>query len=208
MTSPATRRGDVHRDGIADARDAPRLAVLLGSYREGRFGPTIGRWVAEHARTHGHFEVEVVDLADHHLPIPHPSDARTAARGFLTQLEAADAMIVVTPEYNHSFPGILKVALDLVGDELVDMPVGIVTYGGMSHGLRAAEALRPVLAALRAVAVTDTVGFAGARKRFDSDGRLVADTALTEAAADRLLDDLARFVGLLGVQASDGRAAA
>lgn len=175
----------------------PRLAVLLGSHREGRFGPTIGEWVAARARTHGHFDVEVLDLAAHELPIPHPSDPRVAARGFLAALGGADALVVVTPEYNHSFPGILKVALDLVGDELVDTPVGIVTYGGMSHGLRAAEALRPVLSALRAVAVTDTVGFAGPRDRFDGDGALAVDAAPTEQALDRLLDDLARFTEVL-----------
>ena len=106
-------------------------------------------------------------------------------------------MLVVTPEYNHSFPGILKLALDLVGDELTDTPVGIVTYGGMSHGLRAAEALRPVLSALRAVAVTDTVGFAGARDRFDDAGTLVVDPTPTEQALTRLLDDLARFTEAL-----------
>lgn len=210
MTSPPARPDASSR--APRGRDAPRLVVLLGSYREGGFGPTIGRWVAQHARAHGAFEVDVVDLADHHLPIPHPRDARTAASGFLTRLAAADAVVVVTPEYNHSFPGILKIALDLVGDELVDTPVGIVTYGGMSHGLRAAEALRPVLSALRAVAVTDTVGFAGARKRFDRDGALVVDAAATEVATTRLLEDLARFTGLLrptatGSSVRDARAA-
>lgn len=172
---------------------SPRLAVLLGSYREGRFGPTIGRWFADHARAHGEFDVDLIDLADHDLPVPHPTEPRTAAADFLRRLATADAVVVVTPEYNHSFPGILKVALDLVGDELRDTPVGIVTYGGMSHGLRAAEALRPVLSALRAVAVTDTVGFAGARSRFDEDGRLAVDAEPTQQAADRLLDSLADF---------------
>lgn len=187
---------------------SPRLAVLLGSHREGRFGPTIGAWVASHARRHGDFDVDVIDLAVVDLPIPHPARARPAAARLLDRLAAADAVVVVTPEYNHSFPGILKVALDLVGDELVDTPVGIVTYGGMSHGLRAAEALRPVLSALRAVAVTDTVGFAGAPDRFDDAGRLVVDAEATEAAADRLLDDLARFVRLFADHAPAGRAAA
>ena len=175
----------------------PRLVVLLGSHREGRFGPTVGGWIAERARQHGTFEVEVLDPAEHDLPLQHPADAQAAAGDFLASLDAADAVLVVTPEYNHSFPGILKLALDLVGDELTDTPVGIATYGGMSHGLRAAEALRPVLSALRAVAVTDTVGFAGAPDRFDADGALVVDPGPTEAAADRLLDDLARFTSLL-----------
>ena len=175
----------------------PRLVVLLGSHREGRFGPTVGAWVAARARRHGAFDVELLDPAEHDLPLQHPADAQAAAGTFLARLDAADAVLVVTPEYNHSFPGILKLALDLVGDELTDTPVGIVTYGGMSHGLRAAEALRPVLSALRAVAVTDTVGFAGAPDRFDEAGELVTDVAATEAATDRLLDDLARFTAAL-----------
>lgn len=176
---------------------APHLVVLLGSHREGRFGPTIGDWVADRARDHGGFSVEVVDPAAHDLPLELPADRRAAAGDFLDTLDQADAVVVVTPEYNHSIPGILKLALDLVGDEVADTPVGIVTYGGMSHGLRAAEALRPVLSALRAVAVSDTVGFAGARDRFDASGALAVDAAPTEQAMTRLLDDLARFVGLL-----------
>ncbi len=184
---------------------APHLVVLLGSHREGRFGPTIGDWVADHARQHGGFTVEVLDPATHDLPLQHPADRRAAAGGFLDALDGADAVVVVTPEYNHSFPGILKLALDLVGDELTDTPVGIVTYGGMSHGLRAAEALRPVLSALRAVAVTDTVGFAGARSRFDADGTLVVDAAAAEQAMTRLLDDLARFTAALATDTDEAR---
>lgn len=176
---------------------APHLVVLLGSHREGRFGPTIGDWVADRARHHGGFSVEVLDPAAHDLPLELPTDRRAAAGDFLDTLDHADVVVVVTPEYNHSIPGILKLALDLVGDELTDTPTGIVTYGGMSHGLRAAEALRPVLSALRAVAVSDTVGFAGARGRFDEGGALAVDAEPTEQAMTRLLDDLARFVGLL-----------
>lgn len=187
---------------------APHLVVLLGSHREGRFGPTIGDWVADRARQHGAFTVELLDPATHDLPLQHPADRRAAAGDFLDALDGADALVVVTPEYNHSFPGILKLALDLVGDELTDTPVGIVTYGGMSHGLRAAEALRPVLSALRAVAVTDTVGFAGARDRFDRDGALVIDAAASEQAMTRLLDDLTRFTHALASPADASVSAA
>ena len=174
----------------------PRLAVVLGSYREGRFGPVVGHWLADHAHLHGAFDVEVVDLATQDLPIPHPSDPRAAAGPFLRSMDRADAVVLVTPEYNHSFPGILKVALDLVGDELRDTPTGIVTYGGISGGLRAAEALRPVLSAIGAFAVPDTVSFAHPQRRF-VDSQLVDGAPATEQATDRLLDELARYTTLL-----------
>lgn len=175
----------------------PRLTVVLGSHRVGRFGPVIGHWVADHAHLHGAFDVEVADLATAQLPVPHPRDPRSSSAGpFLAQLERADAVAIVMPEYNHSFPGILKVALDLVGDELRDTPVGMVTYGGLSGGLRAAEALRPVLSTLGAHDIADTVSFANPWSRF-VDSQLVEGAAATEEATDRLLDELARYAALL-----------
>ena len=186
----------------------PRLAVLLGSHRVGRFGPVVGHWIADHAHLHGAFDVEIADLATAQLPIPHPRDPRASSAGpFLAQLERADAVVVVMPEYNHSFPGILKVALDLVGDELRDTPVGMVTFGGISGGLRAAEALRPVLSTLGALDIADTVSFANPWSRF-VDSQLVEGAAPAEEATDRLLDELARYAAILRSAAAPAEAVA
>ncbi|MEJ2888900.1 NADPH-dependent FMN reductase [Actinomycetospora aeridis] len=154
-----------------------QLAVVIGSVRTGRFGPVVAAWFAERARRRPELSVDVVDLRDTGL------DA-----GFAERIGAADAVVIVTPEYNHSFPGPLKTALDAVGGELRDKPVGFVAYGGLSGGLRAVEQLRPVLAELHAVGLRDTVSFHGASGAFDATGHPREEVA--DAAATVVLDAL------------------
>jgi NAD(P)H-dependent FMN reductase len=88
------------------------------------------------------------------------------------RLSKADAFIVVTPEYNHSFTAALKFVLDLVYEPWHGKPVAFVSYGGISGGLRAVEHLRVVFAELHVVTVRDTVSFANPWTRFAEDGSL------------------------------------
>ena len=97
--------------------------------------------------------------------------------------------MVVTPEYNHGYPASLKQAIDLAMQEWKAKPVAFVSYGGISGGLRAVEQLRQVFAELHAVTIRDTVSFAMAHGRFDSDGGL-RDPDAAEAAVKVLLDEL------------------
>ena len=97
--------------------------------------------------------------------------------------------MVVTPEYNHSYPAPLKAVIDSHSREWHAKPVGFVSYGGLSGGLRAVEHLRPVFAELHAVTVRDTVSFHGGRSCFGPDGRPL-DPREPGAAAHRLLDRL------------------
>src|SRR5690606_34181376 len=107
------------------------LALIYGSVRPGRFCDTVAAWVAEEIRSSGAFRL---DLSD---PAVDMSD-----RDFRRWIDAADAFVVVTPEYNHSFPGPLKTAIDRAREEWHAKPVGFVSYGGASGGLRAIEHLR------------------------------------------------------------------
>ncbi|MQY26042.1 NADPH-dependent FMN reductase [Nocardia aurantia] len=84
-------------------------------------------------------------------------DGHPDVAAFAERIGHADAVIVITPEYNHSFPGPLKTAIDAVRDQWRGKAVGFVSYGGMSGGLRAVEALRVVFAELHTVTVRDTV---------------------------------------------------
>lgn len=96
---------------------------------------------------------------------------------------------MVTPEYNHSYPGPLKHAIDSLGKQWHAKPIGFVSYGGMSGGLRAVEALRVVFAELHAVTIRNTVSLHSARAQFDEHGA-PRDPAGVNTAASALLDQL------------------
>ncbi|QIS06044.1 NADPH-dependent FMN reductase [Nocardia brasiliensis] len=175
------------------AKNPVRLAVIVGSTRAGRFGPTVATWFARCAEQRADIAVEVIDLAQDRLPAhltnePELDDAR-ALRSVGDRLAAADAFVIVTPEYNHSYPAALKNAIDWHFTEWRAKPVGFVSYGGVSGGLRAVEHLRHVFAELHAVTVRDTVSFHGAAQLFDASGELV-DPQAPRRAADQLLDQI------------------
>jgi NAD(P)H-dependent FMN reductase len=150
-----------------------RVAVIVASTREGRFGPTVAAWFAGLAARRAGLAVEVIDLGEPSM--------------ITGKLAAAEAFVVVTPEYNHSYPAPLKAVIDGHFREWLGKPVGFVSYGGLSGGLRAVEHLRPVFAELHAVTVRDTVSFHGGRSCFGSDG-LPLDPEAPDAAANLLLD--------------------
>lgn len=171
-----------------------RLAVLIGSVRGGRLGPTVARWAAAEAAGRGEMTVDVIDLADIDLPMAMPAfgaapwpETTAALEQLSPRLAAADAFVVVTPEYNHSYPAALKNAIDWHREEWQAKPVGFVSYGGISGGLRAVEHLRGVFAELHAVTIRDTVSFHGAR--FDPEGNPLDPEGCT-AALKQLLDHL------------------
>ncbi|MCD0447442.1 NAD(P)H-dependent oxidoreductase [Glycomyces sp. A-F 0318] len=162
--------------------DPIRLAVIIGSTREGRIGPAVARWFATHAQQHGAFELDVVDLLE--VPLPHriggPSTPELEA--WAARIDRADAFAVVTPEYNRGYPGALKHAIDLVVDEWQAKPVGFVTYGGVGRGLRAAEQLRQVFAELHVVALRDAVSLNRFGGEVDEAGWVCDRTGAPQAA--------------------------
>ncbi|HWE90453.1 MAG TPA: NAD(P)H-dependent oxidoreductase [Pseudonocardiaceae bacterium] len=139
-----------------------RIAVIIGSVREGRFGVGIGAWVHKSlldadidGNIDRHIDADLIDLAE--LTVPHTMAGHPDLASFANRINAADAVIVITPEYNHSFPGPLKTAIDALREPWQAKPVGFVCYGGLAGGLRAVEALRLVFAELHAMTVRDTV---------------------------------------------------
>ncbi|GAB0102042.1 NAD(P)H-dependent oxidoreductase [Nocardia sp. JMUB6875] len=175
-----------------------RLAVIIGSVREGRFGPVVANWIAEQARRHGRFEVDLIDLADYDLPhalpavspLMEPNPVRPGNGEELAQrLTAADAFIVVTPDINRSFPSSLKTVIDWHYTQWNRKSIGFVGYSGKSGGLLAIEGLRAVFNELNAHTVKDYVSFPRYFLLFDQSGALI-DPAEFEAAATRLLDEL------------------
>ncbi|MDL4773559.1 MULTISPECIES: NADPH-dependent FMN reductase [Thermomonosporaceae] len=171
-----------------------RVAIIIGSTREGRFGPTVAGWFIEEARRHQGLAIDVIDLADTLPPAALGSAlggaAAEAFNAVTGTLDAADAFVIVTPEYNHSFPGTLKNLIDTHFTQWRAKPVSFVSYGGMSGGLRAVEHLRQVFAELHAVTVRDTVSLHNPWEYFDEQGR-PDDLQASGTAAKVMLDQLA-----------------
>jgi NAD(P)H-dependent FMN reductase len=125
--------------------------------------------VAQQAGLHGVFEVDVVDLADIDVPLALPAASpkhagddypRPAGMAALTSaLTNADAFVVVTPEYNHSYPASLKAAIDWHFTQWAAKPVAFVSYGGAAGGRHAVLHLENVLTELHAVTVRDGLAF-------------------------------------------------
>lgn len=164
-----------------------RLAVVTGSVRDGRFGPTVTNWFARVAGERPEFDVDVIDLAN--LNIPSDMTSNDDHRAFAERIEAADAIVIVTPEYNHGYPGALKTAIDSLKTQWQAKPVGFISYGGLSGGLRSVEALRIVFAELHAVTLRDVVAFPMAWTKFDEAGDPV-ETEVVGVAVDTLLNHL------------------
>jgi len=170
-----------------------RLVVIVGSVRAGRFGPTVANWFIRETEKYQQFDVDVVDLADVSLPAvitSEPGPEGAAALGAVTpRIAAADAFVMVTPEYNHSFPAALKNAIDWHFTQWQAKPVAFVSYGGLAGGLRAVEHLRQVLAELHAVTVRDTISFHGNAYAFDEHGE-PRDAEGASTAAKVMLEKL------------------
>ncbi|MFD7814370.1 NADPH-dependent FMN reductase [Streptomyces sp. NPDC059785] len=170
-----------------------RVAVIIGSNREGRFGPVVAGWLLDRLRERTDLAFDVTDAAEIPLPTalshsPAPEVAAELAK-VTPRLAEAEAFIVLTPEYNHSFPASLKALIDWHYGEWRAKPVAFVSYGGLAGGLRAVEQLRQVFAELHAVTVRDTVSFHNAGASFDEDGRH-RDPSGANAAAKAMLEQL------------------
>lgn len=155
-----------------------KIQIILGSTRPGRVGERVAKWVATTAKTIPDFEVELVDLAGYSLPHfneaisprfnPNRQPQGEAAR-WLQKVAAADGYVIVTPEYNHSIPSVLKNALDFLDFQFVKKPVAIVSYGTVG-GARAAEQLKLVLIEVKAAVVPEAIALSGPSTILDEHG--------------------------------------
>lgn len=181
----------------------PRLLIIIASTRPGRVGLPVGQWFEGRAREHGAFELDVVDLAELALPfMDEPSHPRLRQYtqphtvAWSTRVQAADAFVFVTPEYNFGFNAPLKNALDYLHHEWHYKPVGFVSYGGVAAGTRAVQMLKQVISALKMTPVFETVSIPFVAQFIDDEGELAANEVM-EKAATAMLDELVRVSGAL-----------
>lgn len=167
-----------------------RVALLVGSARDGRLAPDIAGWFARVAGRRDDLVLDVVDVAEH--PLPASLDAADPRAGALRpRLAGAEAYVIVVPEYNRSVPGPLKTLIDSFQNEWEAKPVGFVGYGlGMAGGVRAIEHLRQIFAEFHCVGMKDVVTFPRVLEHYDSEGRFPVDAEGAEGAAKLMLDQL------------------
>ena len=127
---------------------ALEITIILGTTREGRQTPRISDWIRRKIERRDDMTSRVVDLRDHPLPfydratLPVSGDYGPEGTNFAQVIAPADAFIIITPEYNHGVPAVLKNALDHIYAEWNRKPLAVIGYGGLYGGIRAVEALR------------------------------------------------------------------
>ena len=180
-----------------------RLNIIIASTRPGRIGDQVGAWFAGIARNSSEFEVQVVDLMEIDLPMLDEPVAAADALEYQNEhtrrwgaiTAAADAFVVVTPEYNRGYPAAIKNALDYLYEEWHHKPVAFVSYGMTSGGMRAAAQLTEVVTGLGMVPVSHGV-VVRLRETVDASGVFVPTTNIADAATDTLTE-LWRVAGAL-----------
>ncbi|HEV7418089.1 MAG TPA: NAD(P)H-dependent oxidoreductase [Tianweitania sediminis] len=179
-----------------------QLKVIIGSTRPTRQGDKVARWFEGAAREHGSFDVQLLDLVDFQLPVfdepkhPRMKDyAHEHTRQWSTAIDPADAFVFVTPEYNYFPPASLVNALDYLVLEWYRKPAAMVSYGGISGGLRAAQSLRPLLSALNMMPIPQGLPVPLFNTMIE-DGTFKPSEAIASGVRP-MLDELALWAGAL-----------
>lgn len=175
------------------------LKIITSTVRPGRKGPLITGWIKDLAVRNGNFNVEVLDLAAINLPLMdepnHPSLKKYEhehTKWWSVKIDEADAFIFVTAEYDHNYPAPLRNAIEYLHWEWAYKAAGIVSYGGVSAGTRAATSLKSDLASMRVVPLLEMVNFSFFMKNIDEQGSFHANE-ISHKAAELMLKQLARW---------------
>ncbi|HZJ07195.1 MAG TPA: NAD(P)H-dependent oxidoreductase [Nocardioidaceae bacterium] len=156
-------------DIISGTSKHVRIALIVASVRTPRLADVLLLWLREQLADIAWLELDVIDLADVDLDL-RGTRAGGSDSPISKQLDLADGYLVLTPEYNHSFPAALKNAIDWHFEEWQYKPVSFVGYGAGSGGLRAIEQLRLIFPELRATTTRNAVALTAPWERITADG--------------------------------------
>lgn len=180
-----------------------KLKIILSSTRQGRKGPAVAEWITSMAKADTRFETELVDLKEVNLPLmDEPNHPRLRkyqhdhTKAWSALIDGADAFIFVMPEYNYGYTAPLKNAIDFLFQEWAQKPLGLVSYGGVSGGLRATQLLKPVLTAVQ-LTVAGELPIPFFSQFIGEDGVFKPNEVLAKAAP-RMLDGIAKWAAVLG----------
>jgi NAD(P)H-dependent FMN reductase len=182
-----------------------KLTVVLVSIREGRRGEKVAKWFLPIAENDERFEVTLADLSEYNLPytlaFKEPSEYEdkkypdAKVQKWSDTVDDSDAIIFITPEYNHGMPASIKNAIDQIYWEWLDKPVGFVGYGsrGASDSI---DSLRHTAKALKWRVAPSIVGIKQVKKSFDESDNLIEDEEYKKIAGE-MLDQLSAITDSL-----------
>lgn len=181
----------------------PTLHVVIASTRPGRVGPSVARWFYDYAAENSQFDVKLIDLVDFNLPVydepRHPAMQQyehAHTKAWSASVSAADAFVFVTPEYNYSPPPALVNALNYVYAEWNYKACGFVSYGGVSGGLRSAQAAKLLVTTLKMMPMVEGVMVPMVGQSLDEQGAFVSNP-LIDDSAQKMLAELFKWTQAL-----------
>jgi len=183
-----------------ETSSALKIKIIIGSTRPNRFSEKPAHWICQEAKTRDGLDVDLLDLRDYPLPFfdEAPQVLRTGvyvnpvATRWAHKVNEGDGYIIVSPEYNHAYPAVLKNALDYVYSGWNNKPVGFVSYGGVG-GARGVQQLRQVAIELQMAPIRNAVHISREVYMAVMSQPAPVDPDLfkpSKAAADALLDQL------------------
>ena len=199
-------RPDLFEDAalVSIRRRMLHLQVVIASTRPGRAGLAVGEWFIAQAERSEKYTVEKVDLAEVDLPMfDEPRHPRLReyehehTKRWSEIVDRADAFVFVTPEYDHGAPPSLVNALDYLVHEWGYKPVGFVSYGGVSGGVRAVDMLKQIVTALKMMPMFESVILPFFAQHLDREKRVFAPPQVQEDAALVMLGELHRWATAL-----------
>ena len=164
------------------------IPIILGTARQGRKSEHVARFVFEQTKKRADVETELIDVRE--LPM-RLDDAGEQMKdpAFSATIERCDGIILIVPEYNHGYPGLLKHALDMNLKEYIHKAVGICgVSAGPFGGARVIEGLLPVMRELGLVTIFEDVNFGKVGTLFDEQGNLIDQSFL--GRVDKFLNEL------------------
>ncbi len=166
------------------------IPVLLGTPRKNRESENVALWVCDKMREYAGIETQLFDVCDFELPRDHyGTEIGHLFPEWRDAIIRADGLVIVSPEYNHAYPGTMKSVLDLLLKEYIHKAVAFVgVSAGPWGGVRAIEALVPMVRELGLVVTFTDLQFPLVRGKFDADGNLLDDAYEKRVAG--FLDEL------------------